>query len=221
MRVRERIRDLSPRGEFVLVTAVSFAYFIIGSVAFLFSHIRVAKFTTSRTVAAIATEVIILGAVAWILRIRSWRLARLTERISVPSVLAGIPLFIAYYVVYWITAIIVVELYPPAANTAAIQFVSPAPFWLLAVFIIINSIFEEMTVTAYVIAALSHEGFALSITVSTLLRFLYHVYQGPLASISILPLGVLFGVVYYRWRTVWPLVTAHTIMNLIFFALSR
>ena len=64
---------------------------------------------------------------------------------------------------------------------------------------------------------MSAQGAALDITASTLLRFLYHLYQGPLASISILPLGLLFGAVFWRWRSVWPLIVAHTIANLLSF----
>jgi membrane protease YdiL (CAAX protease family) len=47
------------------------------------------------------------------------------------------------------------------------------------------------------------------------LRFAYHLYQGPLASISILPLGFVFAAMFWRWRNIWPLVVAHTIANVV------
>ena len=93
-----------------------------------------------------------------------------------------------------------------------------APTAMIA-FIVVNSFFEETIVSGYVITALSPQGAGLAITASTLLRFLYHLYQGPLAAISILPLGLLFGAVFWRWRNLWPLIVAHTIANLIAFLL--
>lgn len=51
--------------------------------------------------------------------------------------------------------------------------------------------------------------------IATLLRFLYHLYQGPVAALSVLPLGLLFGTVFWKWRNLWPLVVAHTLANLL------
>ncbi len=90
----------------------------------------------------------------------------------------------------------------------------------MLLFIAINSIFEEITVTAYVIEALKGDGAGLAITASTLLRFSYHLYQGPLASLSIVPLGLLFATMFWRWRNLWPLIVAHTIANVVFFLLN-
>ena len=82
-------------------------------------------------------------------------------------------------------------------------------------FIAVNSVFEESAVTGYVVTQLSEQGAALAVTASGLVRFAYHLYQGPIASIAILPLGLLFAAVYWRWRNLWPLIVAHTITNLI------
>lgn len=149
-----------------------------------------------------------------ILRIRGWTAQRLGLSLSAGAALYGIVLFVVYLLIYWMTAISVTLLYPAAAQTRAFQFdMKAAPAAMIA-FILINSFFEEIIVTGYVITALSPQGAALSISASTLLRFLYHLYQGPIASISILPLGLLFGGVFWRWRSLWPLIVAHTIANL-------
>src|SRR5262249_22238370 len=132
-----------------------------------------------------------------------------------------IVLFIAWLLWYWAIAIVVGVLAPNAANTRPFQFaVTAAPAAMIA-FIVVNSFFEEIIVSGYVITALSAQGAALSITASTLLRLLYPLYQGPVASVSVLPVGLLFGAVYWRRRSVWPLIVAHTITNLISFMLAR
>jgi membrane protease YdiL (CAAX protease family) len=69
--------------------------------------------------------------------------------------------------------------------------------------------------------ALSEQGAALAITASALLRFLYHLYQGPVASLAILPLGLLFAAVFWKWRSLWPLIAAHTLANIYAFIVSR
>jgi membrane protease YdiL (CAAX protease family) len=116
---------------------------------------------------------------------------------------------------YWAAAWILVSIFPGVARTHIFRFVITANPAAMVLFIVVNSFFEEMIVTGYMVTALSREGAALAITTSTLLRFLYHLYQGPLASISILPLGLLFGAVFWRWRNLWPLIVAHTVANLV------
>jgi membrane protease YdiL (CAAX protease family) len=84
---------------------------------------------------------------------------------------------------------------------------------------VINAVFEELTVTAYVIESMASGGAGPAIAASTLLRFSYYLWQGPLASLSMVPLGLLFGMMYWRRRNVWPLIVAHTIANAVVFAL--
>ena len=216
--MRETIRRLSPRSEFFLVIALCFGYFAFASAAALFVGTPDLKYTSGRVVQSIVIELILLSAAGWVLHVRGWKFRRLGFDFSWAGLLAGIPLFIAYLVLYWGTYLFAVSVYPAARNVQAPKIVPTAPFALFAVFIILNSLFEEAAVTGYVVSKLSEQGFALSITASALIRFVYHLYQGPIASLAILPLGFLFAAVYWRWRNLWPLMSAHTIANLIVFA---
>ncbi|HEX6086151.1 MAG TPA: CPBP family intramembrane glutamic endopeptidase, partial [Thermoanaerobaculia bacterium] len=123
-----------------------------------------------------------------------------------------------YLLIYLITATMLLQVWPGARNALTFHYANSAPAALVLLFIVINSFFEETIVTAYVVTALAKDGAALAITASTLLRFAYHLYQGPLASISILPLGLLFATMFWRRRNVWPLIVAHTIANVVSFA---
>jgi len=179
------------------------------------------EMTTGRALRGVLFESVILTLVALFLRERGWTIDRIGLEFSFGAAWFGVVLFIAFIVWYWITAIVVGLLAPALTHVRPFEFtITAAPAAMLA-FIVVNSFFEEIIVSGYVISALSAQGAALAITASTLLRFLYHLYQGPLASISILPLGLLFGAVFWRWRSVWPLIVAHTISNLVSFVVMR
>lgn len=216
--MREKIQSLSERSEFFLIIALCFGFFWITSAIVLIRGLHEFHMTTARVVRATFTEMLLLFAAAWVLRVRGWNFRRLGLRFAWGPLLAGIPLFIAYIALYWSTYVFVVSIYPPARSLQPIKMIPDAPFAIFAVFVVVNSLFEEAAVTGYVVSALSEQGAALSITASALIRFGYHLYQGPIASLAILPLGLLFAAVYWRWRNLWPLMTAHTIANLLTFA---
>jgi membrane protease YdiL (CAAX protease family) len=201
----------------LLVIATALSYFIIGSASILFGRIGTYRMTSARVLVGALIEALLLTLVLAILQIRGWDLERLGLRFSTLAVLSGIPLFIAYIVLYWATALTIASAFPKVASVHAFKFVMAAHPAAMLVFIVINSFFEEIIVTGYVVTALARDGAAVAVSASTFLRFLYHLYQGPLASISILPLGLLFGVVYWRWRNLWPLIVAHSITNILAF----
>jgi uncharacterized protein len=219
--MRERIRRLSARSEFFLVISLSFAYFIGTSLWVLLLRIRVLDLTTGRALRGVATEMAILVVVGWILRVRGWDLRRLMGRFTWPAVFGGIGLFVAFYVLYVLVTLAVLAVYPPAAQLSTVRFIVSAPVAVIFLFILVNSVFEELLVTGYVVAALSEQGPALAVTASALLRFLYHLYQGPVASMAVLPLGLLFGAAFWKWRTLWPLVIAHTLANILASIVAR
>jgi membrane protease YdiL (CAAX protease family) len=216
--VREAIRRLSPRSEFFLVLALCFGYFVVSSAIVLFLGVHQFNMTTGRVIRGVLVELALMAISAWVLHVRGWDFGRLGLRFSWPALLAGVPLFIAYIVLYWGTFLLAVRIYPDAQRIQVMKMIPAAPFSVFVIFIVINSLFEEAAVTGYVVTALSDQGAPLSITASALIRLLYHLYQGPIASISVLPLGLLFALVYWRWRNLWPLMTAHTIANLLSFA---
>lgn len=213
--MRERIKNLSPRGEFFLIITICFAYFIGSSLTLLLLRRHTFELTPGRLVRGITTELAILAAAGWVLHVRGWRMSRLSGPFSWQAALAGVPLFVGYIALFWITTIVATSIYPPAARLTGVRLTPRAPFLLFAAFIVLNSVFEELTVSAYVVTALSEQGAALSITASALLRFLYHLYQGPIASLAVLPNGFLFAGVYWRWKNLWPLMVAHTIANFV------
>ena len=212
-KLRERVAAWSGRTEFAVVTLICFGYFAVASVAVLVMKIQRAELTTGRALRSTAIEVAILFVAGWILRVRGWRFRELGGRPAVAGFLAGIPLAIAYLVLsacmYWLA----LWLSPGIARMQFFRITVTAAWPVMLLYLVVNSVFEEFAVTGYVVRALERDGAAFAITASALIRFVYHLYQGPIASIVILPLGFLFGAVYWRWRTLWPLIVAHTLVN--------
>jgi membrane protease YdiL (CAAX protease family) len=80
----------------------------------------------------------------------------------------------------------------------------------------VNGIFEELFVGRLHHHALRDvRGVWTAINVSTVVRLLYHLYQGPIGVITIIPMGLLYGYVYARTRLLWPLIFAHVLIDII------
>ena len=75
--------------------------------------------------------------------------------------------------------------------------------------------YDELFLVAYNLEAAKSHGAAFAITLSAAIRFLCHLDQGPIAAVTILPLGLIFAMVYWRWRAVWPLIVAHGVMDFV------
>ena len=86
---------------------------------------------------------------------------------------------------------------------------------------VLNSLFEVLFVCGYLSTALqAKKGFWFAVNASAGLRLIYHLYQGPWAVISILPIGLAFAIWFAQTRQLWPLVVAHALFDLLglFFA---
>jgi membrane protease YdiL (CAAX protease family) len=82
-----------------------------------------------------------------------------------------------------------------------------------------NAALEEVVVVGYLITRLQQLGWRTPLVVagSAVLRGSYHLYQGFGAFVGNAVMGVVFGLVYLRWRRVGPLVVAHTILDVVAF----
>lgn len=79
---------------------------------------------------------------------------------------------------------------------------------------LLNPIFEEVFVCGYVIAALKNtRSIPFSINTSVGIRLTYHLYQGTVGLISIIPLGLVFAYWFAKTGRLWPLVIAHGIFD--------
>jgi len=93
---------------------------------------------------------------------------------------------------------------------------------LMFVVSVVNGAFEEVFVAGYVITALMPvRGMWAAINVSTGVRLLCHLYQGPIAFLVIVPMGLVFGYVFARQRVLWALIVAHVLIDIVAFTLGN
>jgi membrane protease YdiL (CAAX protease family) len=82
-----------------------------------------------------------------------------------------------------------------------------------------NGILEEVIVVGYLLSRLEKLGVnpVAAIAISAVTRGSYHLYQGIGAFFGNAAMGVIFGLFYYRYRRVTPLIIAHTLIDAVTF----
>ena len=78
-----------------------------------------------------------------------------------------------------------------------------------------NAVLEEVVMIGYVFTRLGQLGWRLPAIVitSAVIRGSYHLYQGWGGFAGNLIMGLVFGLIYLRWKRVMPLVVAHTLLD--------
>jgi membrane protease YdiL (CAAX protease family) len=92
-------------------------------------------------------------------------------------------------------------------------------WWTIPVLILSavqNALLEEVVVIGYLFTRLGQLGWhaAAIIALSAVIRGSYHLYQGIGGFVGNLIMGVIFGLIYLRWKRVGPLVVAHTLLDI-------
>lgn len=220
--LHELIRRLPVGVEFLVVITWAFGLPIFGSILSIGGpdpESAKAYYDNTGLGALLIIEVMQSLFLIWFLRIRGWTLEKLGLNVTLRGTLYGVALLVVTYGILigvqylagWLLPIdmqAAMDRYPAPADNLSMNLVFLASA--------VNGIFEEVFVAGYVIAALTPvRGMWTAINVSTGIRLLYHLYQGPIGILSIVPLGLLFGYVFSRTRMLWPLIVAHIVIDII------
>jgi membrane protease YdiL (CAAX protease family) len=131
------------------------------------------------------------------------------------DVLRGLGLFI-------VVAAGGIGIYLGAVAIGVNRFVIPVPplhHWWTGPVLVMNAaqaaLLEEGIVVGYLITRLQQLGWAPMAAVlgSALLRGSYHLYQGWGGFAGNLLMGLLFALLFIRWRRTWPFVVAHFLLD--------
>ena len=115
-------------------------------------------------------------------------------------------------------------IYLAAVELGVNRFVVPAPplghWWTVPVLLLTAleaALVEEVIVLGYLVTRLRQLSWSPIGTVagSSLLRGSYHLYQGWGGFLGNLAMGVLFAVLFLRWRRTWPFVIAHFLLDVV------
>jgi membrane protease YdiL (CAAX protease family) len=79
-----------------------------------------------------------------------------------------------------------------------------------------NAVLEEVVVIGYLFTRLRQLAWNVVaiIALSAVIRGAYHLYQGIGPFFANLIMGVIFGLIYLRWKRVGPLVVAHSLLDI-------
>jgi membrane protease YdiL (CAAX protease family) len=92
-------------------------------------------------------------------------------------------------------------------------------WWTIPVLILSaaqNALLEEVVVIGYLFTRLRQLAWnaVAVVALSAIIRGSYHLYQGIGGFVGNLIMGVIFGLIYLRWKRVGPLVVAHTVLDI-------
>jgi membrane protease YdiL (CAAX protease family) len=217
-KLREMIRRLPPGLEFVIVIVWAFGQLIFASILSI-GTARSAAYTNDALAALLVAEVMQFAFIAWFLRVRGWTLEKVGLKVTLRGTALGLGLAVASYALFIVAQLVGEHLLPIDMNAAAAVYPKAAKdldLQLVFVASVVNGVYEELFVAGYIVTALAAvRGPWTAINVSTGIRLLYHLYQGPLGILTIVPLGILYGWVYVRTRQLWPLIVAHIAIDVV------
>jgi len=223
--LEDAIRRLPVGVEFLVVVTWAFGLPIFASIMTLGAPGSAAPvFNNAELLGTLIFEVIQLGFLSWFLRIRGWTLEKFGLHFSWRGTAVGAVLLGVTYalVIGAQEAAQIIFNYDLEAAAARAPKVDPdLSMQLVFLVSVVNGIFEELFVAGYIITSLTaRRGVWTAINVSVVVRLLYHLYQGPIGILTVVPMGLLYGYVYSRTRQLWPLMVAHVLLDLVALSLA-
>jgi membrane protease YdiL (CAAX protease family) len=170
--------------------------------------------TDKSSLTVVAFEVVGLAVMFWIGRIRQWPPGAWGFRPTWKLTGAGLLLWLIMTLVIAGLAASANAVSPATVHRAS---VSDLSLLVLVLFGLVNPLWEEALETGYFVQSLQRYGMWVSVLASAFFRTFLHAYHGITALIIIFPLGVIFALVYWKWRRLWPLYVAHVLFDLIAF----
>ena len=189
----------------------AFGLFMLSSVTAAFAPEPPAAVSDDGLLGLVVYEVFILMALGAFLAMRGWRMADFGMTPTFKDTGIGYLLAAACYAAY-IAAWTIVSLYVPADTD--LQVSADLRASTVVMLSLVNPVFEELFVCGYLINALKkRRSVVFAINVSVAVRLAYHLYQGPLAVLHIVPMGLIFGYWFARTGRLWPLVVGHALLD--------
>lgn len=218
--MKQLILHLSPVAEIAVVLTLTLGLFVYGGISQYLNPPAATDpyFTNASLIGLVIFEIFLFALVAPVLRLRGWTLPAIGLSPTARQTLAGFLLAPLGLLIFALVDAIGPGSAPNATTDAAMIPSANLAFGTILGVSLINAIYEEVFVTGYLIEAVSERSSVIyAVAGSALLRASYHLYQGPVAAISIGLLGLAFALLYVRGRVLWPIIVAHTILDVIAF----
>lgn len=211
---------LHPVLEFILVLILALGDFIISAfkwVSISTNQESVISYGNSDILHLLFTEAGMLLVIVIILKWQRWPFKNFGLSFSIDKITAGLVLFIANYFIY----LLMFKLFgnfvlteDGGSTSATVSFSTSLNILPLTLFSLFNPFFEEFILVGYIVTSLRKKfGLAVCVAVSVIFRLSFHIYQGPIILLSILPMGIVFAIYFWNKKSILPLIIGHGLMD--------
>jgi membrane protease YdiL (CAAX protease family) len=219
--MKEFLRNLSARAEFLIVVVGAFGLLVLASIVVLIDPSAmppIPPVMNEDLWQSVYYEVFALALLGGFLGARKWTFERLGISVDGRDTVIGIGLMALVYAITWLVELVASGISPGLVEKASMALRAGEPLGFIPVTVkaLVSATFEEVFVCAYVITVLrERRGVAMAMNVSVGLRIAYHLYQGALGVLTIAPVGLLFSYWYVRSSRIWPVIVAHALLEML------
>ena len=201
----------------VIVLGGAFGIFVLGALASVFSHGPAPSISEEHLEFLLRYESAVLLLLGAFLYVRDWTLQRIGLSPKLADTMIGMGLAAATYaadIAIWIV-VSAADLQPTYLGGAKTLVTGGLALPVVVAASLLNPVFEEVFVCGYVITLAREKGrLSLGVNASVAIRLAYHLYQGGLGVIGIIPFGLICAVWYARTARLWPVIVAHAMIDL-------
>lgn len=215
--MRALVQKLSAIQEAAVITAIFAGWFIIGAALVVLAGFPSGggPFDNAAALSLVIFECAAFCVAATVLRWRGWTLSDFAFAITSRRALLGLVLlWVTYVADFLVWELAGRQLVGDSLLNEVSEFTGLS-FGMALLLSVVNGTFEEFFLCRYLIERFRDSGAAFAITLSACIRMLYHVYQGPYGTLSILVFGMIIGTYYWRTRALGTVVITHVLADLL------
>jgi membrane protease YdiL (CAAX protease family) len=212
------VQALSGRAEFLIVVLGSLGLTLLSNLQLVLDPAiadQLPPFNNEILVSNLVYEIFVLLWLSAFMKARGWTLERLGFSISLRDTSIGVLLAITVFCAVWFIEQALGSAAPAMLESARRfdKVSGELDVWAVLMASVVDAVFEELFVCAYVISALKEKrraAFALNVSIA--LRVGCHIYQGVYGVLIGGAWGVVFGYWYLKSGRIWPLLVAHAVL---------
>jgi uncharacterized protein len=203
--------------EVFLIIALFSGWFVFASIQAMLSGFPTPRLSDNEALGLILFELLMFCAAAAVLMSRGWQKDEFKCRVTWLLSFTAVLLFGATYLLHWgIWELFGGYLGGRDVLVAFAQNIT-LTFPVALALSVVNGAFEEFFLTRYLIDTFAPHGASVALGLSTLIRVLCHIYQGPTGAVSIFAFGLVLTLFYWRFGELWPVVLAHMLADFVAF----
>jgi membrane protease YdiL (CAAX protease family) len=217
-RMRALVQKLSAVQEAALITLIFAGWFIFSAMWVVIAGFPAGAgtgFTDAAAISLVVFECSAFVIAAVVLRWRGWQLRHFLFPVQWRDVLAAVLLLGASMIANVVIWTAVSSRFDDGSVLASMVEPEGMSFGIALLLSLVNGTFEEFFLCRYLIERFQSSGAAFAVTLSACIRMLYHVYQGPHGTLSVLAFGVIIGAYYWRTRSLGAVVVTHALADLV------